>query len=488
MSKVLAALSGGSGLGAAAAVGVVVVAAGAWMQFGGDRILPDAPVAATVTKPAQTPVVSTAVAPVQEAEVIETPSPKGAKATPPGETPAPAFDEVRREEDGMTVIAGRGLPGALISILQNGVEIGTSTADGSGKFATLAMIPPDGKGHILTLSQKLGDVEQISDDQIILAPLQATVVAEVAPKAVVAEENSETATAVPGQETPVIEETVVAEVEEASAPATTLQEVTPENEADAKPIVTAEATEATVDTPSVPTPTTVPNATAPAAEQSDKTAPVAETAPAVQTASVAPSAETEQPQAAPASAHQEEPQEEPARVAVLKTTSEGVELLNPDAPEVMDNVAIDTISYSDAGAVQLAGRAQIKAEAVRIYLDNDAVVSLPVDAQGRWRGDLPGVDEGIYTLRVDEVAADGSVSSRVETPFKREATATLVAASAAQEGPIKAITVQKGATLWAIARDRYGSGELYVRVFDANRASIKDADLIYPGQVFDLPD
>jgi nucleoid-associated protein YgaU len=188
---------------------------------------------------------------------------------------------------------------------------------------------------------------------------------------------------------------------------------------------------------------------------------------------------TEAPETTPAPSDQ---------VALLKSGPEGVELLNPQAPEVMDNVALDTISYSDSGEVQLSGRAQAGAQAVRVYLDNDAQVNLPVDAEGRWRGDLPDVDEGIYTLRVDEVAGDGSVISRVETPFKREAPETLAAAAAEQAGPLKAITVQKGATLWAIARDRYGDGLLYVRVFEANRDAIRDPDLIYPGQIFDLPD
>ena len=89
---------------------------------------------------------------------------------------------------------------------------------------------------------------------------------------------------------------------------------------------------------------------------------------------------------------------------------------------------------------------------------------------------------------MEEVGADGSVSSGVATPFKREAAAVLAAASASSDSPLKAITVQKGNTLWAIARDRYGEGELYVRVFEANRDYIRNPDLIYPGQVFTLPD
>ena len=79
------------------------------------------------------------------------------------------------------------------------------------------------------------------------------------------------------------------------------------------------------------------------------------------------------------------------------------------------------------------------------------------------------------------------MTSRLETPFKREAPAVLAAATEARDGSVKAVTVQAGDTLWAIARDRYGEGVLYVRVFEANRSAIRDPDLIYPGQVFDLP-
>ena len=100
---------------------------------------------------------------------------------------------------------------------------------------------------------------------------------------------------------------------------------------------------------------------------------------------------------------------------------------------------------------------------------------------------MPEIDTGIYTLRVDAVDAEGDVVSRIETPFKREEPAVLAAAIAGPEGPARAVTVQAGDTLWAIARDRYGEGLLYVQVFDANRDSIRDPDLIYPGQVFDLP-
>lgn len=50
------------------------------------------------------------------------------------------------------------------------------------------------------------------------------------------------------------------------------------------------------------------------------------------------------------------------------------------------------------------------------------------------------------------------------------------------------VTVQPGFTLWRIAREQLGDGLLYVKVFDNNRDRIRDPDLIYPGQVFALPE
>ncbi|SEB57632.1 LysM peptidoglycan-binding domain-containing protein [Rhodobacter sp. 24-YEA-8] len=53
--------------------------------------------------------------------------------------------------------------------------------------------------------------------------------------------------------------------------------------------------------------------------------------------------------------------------------------------------------------------------------------------------------------------------------------------------PAISVTVQPGHTLWAIAREEFGEGVLYVQLFEANRDRILDPDLIYPGQVFTIP-
>ncbi len=188
--------------------------------------------------------------------------------------------------------------------------------------------------------------------------------------------------------------------------------------------------------------------------------------------------------------------DEDQQIAVLRSGEEGVELVQAPAGQsaAADQVALDTIGYSDAGEVQLTGRVKDGAT-VRLYLDNRLVGEVSPENGGNWRGEVEGVAPGVYTLRVDEVDTDGTVVSRLETPFKREPVELLQAAEADSDAqgaettaPIRSVTVQKGDTLWAISRDRFGDGVLYVKLFEANRGLIRNPDLIYPGQVFTIPE
>jgi nucleoid-associated protein YgaU len=204
------------------------------------------------------------------------------------------------------------------------------------------------------------------------------------------------------------------------------------------------------------------------------------------TAASQPTAETNAEGPAPS-----EPVQTASAPAVFLSTAAGVDVLqSPGDSAVLPDVTsvvIDAITYSESGDVVLNGRGT-GTDSVRIYLDNAPITSSRIAADGRWRATLPNIDSGTYTLRVDQLGNDGRVASRVETPFLREEASVLAAAAALSTyAPVKAITVQPGNTLWAIARSRYGEGTAYVRVFEANRTQIRDPDLIYPGQVFTIP-
>lgn len=143
------------------------------------------------------------------------------------------------------------------------------------------------------------------------------------------------------------------------------------------------------------------------------------------------------------------------------------------------DLALDSVDYDDKGDLSLSGRGKPNAS-VRVYLNNDFVGEAPVDEDGRWQAKPPeNVDPGVYDLRVDQVVEE-TVVSRLELPFSRS-------------GPITAlkdeqlIIVQPGNSLWRIARRTLGEGLAYTVIYDANKNQIRDPDLIYPGQIFQVP-
>lgn len=237
----------------------------------------------------------------------------------------------------------------------------------------------------------------------------------------------------------------------------------------------------------------------------------------------------------PAAAEPQPAKPAPVEPAALLLTESGATVLQqPSVEEVAGAgtpVSIDVISYAPDGVVQLSGRASAGA-VVRLYLDNRELATFTAPDAGPWSLSLPDIAPGLYTLRADVLDTGGNVASRFETPFKRESMAGLLAISegpgepdakaavgtvvavnepspvavaelsdavgavakdqigtvaTAPAAPI-AMTVQPGFSLWKIARDNYGDGIMYVQVFEANRDKIKDPDLIYPGQVFTMPE
>src|SRR5262249_36553944 len=114
-------------------------------------------------------------------------------------------------------------------------------------------------------------------------------------------------------------------------------------------------------------------------------------------------------------------------------------------------LALDTVDYDPAGNVSIGGRAPTAAR-LQVYLDNQLIGTGGGRGSGRWRVTPQApVPEGPHTLRIDEVAEDGRVIARVESPFARGEPVV------ARPGDT-VVVVQPGASLWRIARYSYGSG------------------------------
>lgn len=144
---------------------------------------------------------------------------------------------------------------------------------------------------------------------------------------------------------------------------------------------------------------------------------------------------------------------------------------------------IETIDIQEDGSVVISGAAEAEQD-VRLYLDNVFTAEAKASVDGRWVVALESLEAGAeedILLRVDQVITDGQVTLRIEQRFDPQ--------TGERFGRLeRAVEVQPGNNLWAIARKIYGSGWRYAFIFQANAAQIRDPNLIYPGQVFALPE
>jgi len=145
-------------------------------------------------------------------------------------------------------------------------------------------------------------------------------------------------------------------------------------------------------------------------------------------------------------------------------------------------LVLSSVDYDDEGNVIFAGEAEPGA-AVRVYVADQSVGSTRADNDSRWTVQPRyAIPPGLYTLRVDLLSdEDGSVLERIEVPFERAAPADVVMS----EGRV---IVQPGNSLWRIARAVYGEGVSYTTIYRANDEQIRDPNLIFPGQIFVLPE
>ena len=344
--------------------------------------------------------------------------------------PAPSFDVVRVPPEGMTTVAGRAAPGSTVDILIDGRVISEATANGRGEFVALFDLPESASPREMQIRSRQLD-----------------------------------GAGVMGAESIVVQPAPTASGETVSAEAVGTLEAGDEGGGGTAGAEMAEATGAALGTSVL------------AAVQSGEEG------------GQAPAAETP---------------------TVLKATDEGMTVLQQPGTEP-GALSIDAVTYDPEGRVFVSGRSGAAAR-LRLYVDGAFSAQVSAGLDGQWRCELPDLAAGVYTLRVDQVTAEGVVESRAELPFKREDRATLAALApdedpaqgpaeadvsastspdAAEPAPrprIASVTVQPGNTLWGIASSRYGDGVLYVRVYDANRSQIRDPDLIYPGQIFVLPE
>jgi nucleoid-associated protein YgaU len=358
------------------------------------------------------------------------------QAAPAGEPPkpasddpvAPSFDVVRIEPDGESVIAGRAAPGATIELLRGDHVHARAVADASGLFAIVPPPLPPGSHQIVLQSIAPDGARQRSRESVTVVldtGKTRPLVALAAPdKPTVLLSNPQPPEAKPGQDG--------ALPQEAKAPAT-------------------------------------PAAPAPQGAQADPAAPTA------------------------------------------------------PRPEIK----IVTVEAED-GRLFVSGLTAPGAT-IRLYLNESFVAPGGAGGDGKVSFAIGGgVKPGEYRVRLDDVdPVSGQVKSRAEVGFSMPAqvasaqsrpaaspsgtaqapqgsllnglpSASNQTASAAPDAPvipsgtvmvpnITTAIVSRGDNLWRISHRTYGKGYRYTVIYGANQEQIRNPNLIYPGQVFVLP-
>ena len=176
------------------------------------------------------------------------------------------------------------------------------------------------------------------------------------------------------------------------------------------------------------------------------------------------------------------PERKGDRPLVIRTTPGGAtEILQDpkDPDESFGPLALEAIDYDDSGSVIFSGRATPN-RVVQVFANRQFVNQATSSDAGRWSM-AASMAPGIYTLQIVQLDENGQPEYAIELPFER-ATADQIDL---RDGKV---IVQPGNSLWRIARRAYGSGFQYTVIYEANADQIRDPDLIYPGQIFEVPE
>jgi nucleoid-associated protein YgaU len=183
-------------------------------------------------------------------------------------------------------------------------------------------------------------------------------------------------------------------------------------------------------------------------------------------------------------------------------------------PAVKARIAVEAVEI-EGNKLFIAGTAEA-GSTVKVFANSELLGSTKTTPEGRFLVQtIKELAIGDYIVRADMLASDGvTVIARSAVPFKREAGARVsavapaapvdaTAASTPDSGAARtetgdaaaplqsvdgSVIIRRGDNLWRISRRTYGEGMRYTTIYLANKEHISNPDMIFPGQVFALPE
>ena len=176
---------------------------------------------------------------------------------------------------------------------------------------------------------------------------------------------------------------------------------------------------------------------------------------------------------------------EPEQVIAGEGTAAQAEDLSPEVAALLVEPArlqLLTLSWADDSILQING-SSAGGQSVRGALNNRPFVARLDAETGNWTAqiDTTGLNASAAQLLSQLLDETGEVMAARQIDFD------FAQLDIGRDGS-EMVVIEKGDMLWRIAYRTYGDGIRYLDIVKRNQGRISDPDLIYPAQIFALPD
>jgi hypothetical protein len=162
-------------------------------------------------------------------------------------------------------------------------------------------------------------------------------------------------------------------------------------------------------------------------------------------------------------------------VKIKNKNQSGIEIMNNN--EQVKGLALDSVEHFDNNKLRLKGRS-IPDYEIQIFLSQKLIGKSLVNSNGMWEFSINKIEFNSVDLEIRSSYENNILSLKTK----------ILNGNIDQKLFFeKKIIVEDGNSLWRIARKTLGGGILYAEIYKNNKKIIDDPNLIFPGQVFKIP-
>ena len=152
-----------------------------------------------------------------------------------------------------------------------------------------------------------------------------------------------------------------------------------------------------------------------------------------------------------------------------------IEIINNN--EKILGLTLDIVEHLDNNSLTLTGRTKPNST-VSLFFSNNFIEDSQSDKNGNWKMELENFKLTDNDLMITTEIEGQKIKLKTKI-FDEKIDPNFILE--------KEITVKDGNSLWRIARKTLGGGIYYSEIYKNNIKEIKNPDLIFPGQVFNIP-